>query len=79
MKDLLFFESMVTPKILVVLYWLSLIAVIVSGLVTMFTVSFWIGLGTLVGGVIGVRVWCELIVVAFKIHENLKRIADRQQ
>lgn len=78
MKDLLFFEGMVTPKIIVVVYWLSLLAVIVSGVTSMFAVSLWVGLATLVGGVIAVRVWCELVIVAFKIHENLKRIADRQ-
>ena len=79
MKDVLFFNSMLTPKILTGVYWLLLVTVIIGGLVSMFTVSFWAGLGALVGGVIGVRIWCELLIVMFKIHANLKKIADRQE
>lgn len=78
MKDVLFFNSMLTPKILTGVYWLLLIIVIIGSLVSMFTVSFWAGLGALVAGVIGVRIWCELLIVMFKIHENLKKIADSQ-
>ena len=36
------------------------------------------GLLIIVGGGVGVRIWCELLIVMFKIHENLKKIADRQ-
>ncbi|KKO50426.1 membrane protein [Arsukibacterium sp. MJ3] len=78
MKDVLFFNSMLTPKIITIVYWLLLFAVLVSGLGSIFTAygSFWSGLGILVFGSIGVRIWCELLIVLFKIHENLKKLAD---
>lgn len=77
MKEALFFNTMLTPKIITILYWVLLVIVVCSGLYTLFAVSFWAGLLTL-AGVIGVRIWCELLIVIFKIHENLKRIADRE-
>lgn len=78
MKDLLFFNAMLTPKILTIVYWVLLVSVVLSGLYTLFAVSFFGGIATIVGGVIGVRIWCELLIVIFKIHENLRRIADKQ-
>ena len=78
MKDVLFFDAMLTPKIITGVYWLLMLGVVIGSLATMFTSGFWAGLGALVGGVIGVRIWCELLIVMFKIHENLKKIADNQ-
>jgi hypothetical protein len=80
MREVLFFESMLTPKIITVVYWLMLLGVLVSGLGAMFTDygGFWQGLGILIFGSIGVRIWCELLIVLFKIHENLKTLAERK-
>lgn len=76
-KDLFFFDRMLTPSIITVVYWLLLVSVVLSGLGIMFTQSFVGGLGLLVGGIVGVRIWCELLIVLFKIHQNLKTIADK--
>ncbi|WP_158770991.1 DUF4282 domain-containing protein [Paraglaciecola sp. L1A13] len=81
MKDLFFFDSMLTPKIITFVYWLMLIAAVISGVGTMFNSyggGFFAGAGILIAGVIGARIWCELLIVLFKIHENLKKIADKQ-
>lgn len=78
MKSLLFFDDMITPKILVIVYWLLLVSVVLGGLFTMFNGGFFSGLAMAIGGAIGVRIWCELLIVIFKIHENLKRIADKE-
>lgn len=84
MRDVLFFDSMLTPKIITLIYWLLLIAVLFGSLGTMFGGlhgfsfgSFVQGIGVLVGGAIGVRIWCELLIVMFKIHENIKKVADK--
>lgn len=29
-------------------------------------------------GQIGARIWCELLIVLFKIHENIRKLADRE-
>lgn len=82
MKDLFFFDSMLTPKIITFVYWLMLLAAVASGVTSMFTPysgGFIIGLVILIAGVIAARIWCELLIVLFKIHDNLKKIADRNE
>jgi hypothetical protein len=81
MKDVFFFDSMLTPKIIIFIYWLGLISVVIGAIGTMFSGyggGFWSGLGILLFGLIGTRIWCELLIVLFKINENLQKIANRQ-
>ncbi|MHB8920469.1 MAG: DUF4282 domain-containing protein [Halothiobacillus sp.] len=82
MKDLLFFNDMITPKIITVVYWLLLLMVVISGLGSMFAMgfsfgSFLKGLFMIVVGGIGVRIWSELMIVLFKINENMQKLADK--
>ena len=83
MNDLLNFDNMLTPKIITVIYFLSLVAVILAGLFTIFAgqggflMNLIMGLLTIIFGGLLVRVYCELMIVAFKINENIKRIADK--
>ena len=77
MKDIFFFDSMLTPKIITIVYWLLLVSAVVSGLGSMFAGYILGGLGIIVGGVIGARIWCELLIVLFKIHENLQKIVNK--
>ncbi|WP_018158318.1 MULTISPECIES: DUF4282 domain-containing protein [unclassified Thioalkalivibrio] len=81
MRDFLFFDTMLTPKIITIVYWLLLLVVVVSGLGAMFSGSglmgLLIGLAILVFGAIGARVWSELLIVIFKINENTKKMADK--
>jgi hypothetical protein len=85
MRDVFFFDAMLTPKIITFVYWLLLLIAVVSGLGSMFGgyggVTFaklLMGLGIMVGGAVGARIWCELLIVLFKIHENIKKVADKQ-
>jgi hypothetical protein len=75
-KDLLFFDKMVMPKVITFIYWLMLLACVVAGLATMLG-SFLTGLGILVGGVIAARLYCELIIVLFKMNESLTAIRNK--
>jgi len=83
MREFLFFETMLTPKIITFVYWLGLVAVLLSSLGMLFAGQggFMTRLVTaplmLVLGAVGVRIWCELLIVLFKIHENLKKMADK--
>ena len=86
MKDIFFFDSMLTPKIITFIYWLLLLSAIITGGVTMFSgyygitlASFMMGLLYIVGGAVGARIWCELLIVLFKIHENLQKIAHKSE
>lgn len=78
MKDILFFDSMLTPKIITVVYWLMLIGVVLAGFgAWMGQQGFVVSVGIWVGGAIGVRIWCEMLIVLFKINDNLKKLADK--
>jgi len=37
------------------------------------------GLGVMIGGAIGARIWCELMIVLFKINENLQKIINKEE
>lgn len=78
-KDVLFFDRMLTPSIITIVYWLLLAGVVLSALGVMFTQSLFGGLGMLIGGVIGVRIWCELLIVIFKIHQNLQTFVEKSE
>jgi hypothetical protein len=83
MRDFLFFDSMLTPKIITGVYWLGLVLVVLGSLSTLFMGDggFMMRLVKaplmLVLGAVGVRVWCELLIVMFKINENIKKMADK--
>ena len=80
MKDIFFFDSMLTPKIITFVYWLMLFSVIVGAIGAMVTPygGFFQGIGILIFGSIGVRIWCELLIVLFKINDNLKSLAEKE-
>jgi len=83
-RDLLFFDAMLTPKVVTLVYWLLLIAAVIAGLGTMFYMGFQYmtfgtfirGIAITIGGAIGARIWCELVIVLFKLNENVQRIAN---
>lgn len=83
LKQVLMFDSMLTPKIITFVYWLLLVIALVSGLGAMSGYygvtlgSFSKGLAIMVFGGVFARIWCELLIVLFKIHENLKKIVDK--
>lgn len=84
MKNLFFFDDMITPKIITVIYWLLLLGVVITGIGSMFTGyagftfgSFLKGIFMIIFGAIGVRIWSELLIVLFKINENIQKIADK--
>jgi len=81
-RKILFFDTMLTPKVITFVFWLMLLAVVVAGLGTMFAGGFsfgrfLMGLLTIALGGVGARIWCEILIVMFKIHENIKKMADK--
>ncbi|MFD1414891.1 DUF4282 domain-containing protein [Oceanobacillus jeddahense] len=78
------FEEMITPVIIKVLFWIGLVAAVIFGLITIFTgiieqefLLMFSGLITIVIGSLLVRVYCELLIIMFKIYETLKQIRDK--
>lgn len=72
------FDTMITPKIIQIIFYIGLAISIVSGLTTMFSEeSVFLGLAILIIGPLVIRVNCELVIVIFKIHEALQDMRYR--
>jgi len=85
MKEIFFFDSMLTPKIITIVYWLLLLSILISGLGAMFGGyggagggGILTGLGIIILGAVSARIWCELLIVLFKIHGNIKKLAEEK-
>ena len=84
-RDLFFFDEMLTPRVLTILYWLALLYVAVSGLNVMFAGKemtfdkFAGGVGMIIGGMVAARIAAELLLAVFRINENLQTLAERKE
>ncbi|MFW6271215.1 MAG: DUF4282 domain-containing protein [Bacillota bacterium] len=79
-QDFIKFDKMLTPSIIKIIFWvgivivaLSAIAMIIGGISSPYGGGFQVlmGLITLIIGPLFVRIQCELLIVIFKIYENL--------
>ncbi len=77
MRDLLYLDNMLVPKVITFFYWVLLLVAAVSGIGTMVAGGFITGLMVIAGGMFAARVWSELIVVLFKINEALQEIRKK--
>ena len=78
-QKLLFFNEMLTPSLVRLAYWLCLLSVFWVGLGHMFSggfANFLEGIVRIVIGVILSRIAAELIMVLFKINENITTVAE---
>ncbi len=68
---------MITPVFIKILFWIFAVIVFIFGLYTMVTIAFFQGLIMMIIGPIAVRIYCELLIVIFKIHEGINKLADK--
>lgn len=84
--QIFFFRSLVTPKLITLLYWVLILFVVIGGGIATLSISIanFGFLGVITGLLaflvlwLGVRVYCELLIVLFRIHDHLKALRDRQ-
>jgi hypothetical protein len=78
-KSIFFFDTMLTPKIITFVYWLLLAASVIGGITFMFGPfgGFFKGLGIMILGALGSRIYCELLIVLFKINENIQALVKK--
>ena len=85
MKQFFNFNSFVTPHLLKVLYILLQLVVFYQAYIVMFgffgfsSFGFLYGLVILLFGSIAARVICELIMILFRINDNLDKIRKEKQ
>ncbi|MBM3073108.1 hypothetical protein HV346_02850 [Enterobacter sp. RHBSTW-00994] len=76
MKSILGFDYLLTPRVLVFFYWIAMAFILIGGVYSMFTEHLITGFFGMIFSLIGCRVMFELIMVAFKNNEYLRRIAE---
>lgn len=74
------FDKMLTPIIIKIVFWIGVGASVLMGLFTVITgltahfgggAQVVMGLLTIVLGPLVVRIYCELLIIMFKMHESL--------
>jgi len=81
-RKILFFDEMLTPSLIRLAYWLGLVAVAWYGITNVFSNGFWGIFETIVFvaiAVIGLRVLAELIMLFFKMQEDMAILAKSSQ
>jgi len=77
MQEFLSFRKMITPMIIQILFWVLVAACVISALVSFGQGAVLAGLVILILGPVFVRVYCELMILLFKIYDELKRINSK--
>lgn len=75
LKDFATFETLITPKIITIAYWLVTILLILGSIISWFQNNEGISIGFAVS-LVATRVIFELIMVSFKNNEYLRRICE---
>ena len=77
MDDVLKFRTFVTPKLIQLIFFLGVIACVLAGFASMAQGGVFGGLLLLLIGLLVVRIYCELTIIIFSIHDRLKGIEDK--
>ena len=72
------FDKLITPALVRAMFWILLVVVLFNGLSHLFGGEFWMGLLILIVGPLGVRIYCEIVIVIFQINNTLTEIRDNQ-
>lgn len=95
LKKFISFENMITPTIIKILFWVGIGVSGISAIITFFTGiammfdryssgfgGFIIMLSSIIVFALGIlfsRIYCELLIVIFKIHESLASINNKMK
>lgn len=83
MNQFLNFDKMITPTIIKIVFWIGIgfsvlagLGMIISGISSYYGggIQVVMGLLTIVIGPFFVRIYCELLIIFFKMHESLQSI-----
>ncbi len=70
----LFFDTMIIPRIIKIVYWILLFLTIITGICGVFINP--VSIIVAVIRIIFLRISCEEVILMFKIYQQIKRIAD---
>ena len=73
--DYLTFRKMITTTIIQIIFWIGVAGVVVAGLASMGD-SVIGGLLIIFFGILGIRIYCELLIVIFRANDTLSDIRN---
>jgi hypothetical protein len=74
--DFLLFRRMITTVIIQFIFWLEIILVVIGAITLIADGETFRGIVALIFGPLLVRVFCELLILAFRINETLTEIKN---
>lgn len=83
MNHFLNFDKMITPLIIKIIFWIGIAFSVLTGLMMIISgiasyygggIQVIMGLITIVLGPLFVRIYCELLIIFFKMHETLQDV-----
>jgi hypothetical protein len=76
MSELFSFRKMITPTVIQIIFWILIAVNVIAAIALIARGSALIGLIWLVVGPLIVRVYCEILIVVFRMHEALETISQ---
>jgi len=85
-SEFISFRKFITPTIIQIIFWIGVVGSVLAGLFSIVSglsafgggAAVLTGLLMIVVGPVAVRVYCELIILAFRSYETLVQIRDGQ-
>lgn len=72
---------MITPVVIQIIFWIGVVVTMIAGFIQLFGGGFAVMTGflTIILGPIAVRIYCEIIIIFFKINDHLRAIQQNTQ
>jgi hypothetical protein len=77
MNEYLTFRRMITPVFIQVIFWVVTAVLVIAGIAILVDGRPVEGLVTILLGPLLVRIYAEILIVIFKIHDNVAAIRER--
>ena len=74
MNEYLTFRRMITPVFIQVIFWIVVAAIVIAGIAIIADDRPGAGLLTIIVGPLAARIYAELLIVIFRIHDNVAAI-----
>jgi len=78
MREYLSFHRMITPVFIQIIFWIAVAAIVILALVQIADGRAVSGVLTLIFGPLGVRIYAELLMVLFRIQDDVAAIRAGQ-
>ena len=81
MGDFLKFETMMTSIVIQAIFWIAVVILVIVGILQIADggSGIWTGLATIIVGPILARIYCEIIIIFFRINDHLRAIQHNTQ